>query len=159
KFRVLKYFSRQRLPECIQCGPVSPIPQELLPLNPDEITVGVPGGDITADGVRLLYKTNLTIDFSTGSVPATAPVDEWADLSSRGLSVGHQYVSRPSRFVVFLVLNSPASGRIASTQGVSLVDGDDSLRPLAHGLHKTRVMDEAGISNLTDLQTYATRVH
>lgn len=55
KFKILQNYSQNRLPTCSHCGSyeLDRIPQDMLPLNSDEILIETYGGSVEIDGVEI----------------------------------------------------------------------------------------------------------
>jgi hypothetical protein len=156
KFKIIEELSPGHPPSCAQCDSPPAVPDALLPLIPDEIVVAVPGGDITVDGIRLTYITNLTVDLATGSVAANTPVETWAPTDEA--PIASQLVAKPKRFLLFLMMQSPVCGRIASPLAVSLVAADGRLGSVTHKPHMSKVLQEASIASLDDFKRYTRQV-
>ena len=68
KFKILENLSQKPLPKCSTCGvelyTEKRIPQELLPLNADEILIETDGGTIEIDGVTVIMLDRQIPNFS-----------------------------------------------------------------------------------------------
>jgi hypothetical protein len=54
KFKVIENLSEKELPRCASCGlPAGHLPQEMLPLNRDEILIETYGGTVDIDGIKV----------------------------------------------------------------------------------------------------------
>jgi hypothetical protein len=60
KFKVLQTYSQKPLPTCSHCGKYksSRIPQDMLPLNSDEILIETYGGSVEIDGIEITMVDN-----------------------------------------------------------------------------------------------------
>jgi hypothetical protein len=64
KFKISESVSPKKYNPCTNCTPPAFLPNELLPVNPDEILVSVTGGIVVVDGIRLMMRPEFIFNSS-----------------------------------------------------------------------------------------------
>ncbi|MEW6211946.1 MAG: hypothetical protein AB1631_26560 [Acidobacteriota bacterium] len=157
KFKVLEDLSSNSFEQCAGCGSSADVPDDLLPLNPDEIIVPISGGVLTVDGILLTQPSGVGVDFSEGS--SLANISEDIMTFSSGVSVPqtHKRISEPKKFLLFL---SPTSqgmiGKLSlGSIGAFSIDPVGQLIPLDRKPNLiSQALNRFHISSVDDLKVY-----
>jgi hypothetical protein len=157
KLRVLDTLSSGTLnaEHCPGCETV--IPNELLPVDPDEILVPQPGGILTVDGVTIVQLGGPLLDSS----PLVNSSDKGTNEQLDYTQTPHSHITNPGKLVLFL---SSIDSRIAwklplSEKGILSLSASGSLQPM-DGKRSviTRHLEDHRITSHDEFKSYVHRV-
>lgn len=156
KFKVLDELSSNSLQRCVNCDSSADIPDDLLPLNVDEVLVPVPGGTLIVDGIKLIQFSDLRDVFSKGS--SIEDISNGTTTSSFQVNAPriHQRISKPQRFL--LILSPDSSGMIGKLSvgpiGAFVAHNNGEITSIVEPNVISESLSRSRISSVDDLKAY-----
>lgn len=147
KYRILERLSLKNIKGCVNCDSSDSIPDELLPVNPDEILIPQIGGTVIIDGVKVTQAAEFSKEFTRAFEIKTINQD-----------VSHEAIVNSRQYLLFV---SPISSQNISKMpigpsGAFVITGTGQLEPVDKRPHV--LSSEMQRLSIQSLQSFKERI-